>query len=88
MNGDNDVLHIRKLNLLAIGCIWRWNKNAWMRGDVMQAWFRSFYNHIGTQRRVVLLLDNFKAHLSALETAPPPSNIKVVFLPPNATSVY
>jgi hypothetical protein len=36
----------------------------------------------------VLLLDNFSAHLSALEYAPPPSNIKVVFLPLNATSVY
>lgn len=37
--------------------------------------------HIGTQRRVDLLLDNFSAHLSALDNTPPPSNIKVVFLP-------
>ena len=59
-----------------------------MRGDIMQEWFRSFYKYIGTQRQVVLLLDNFSAHLSALEDAPPPSNIKVVFLPPNATSIY
>lgn len=59
-----------------------------MRGDMMSECFRSFYRHIGTQRRIVLLLDNFSEHLSALENAPPPSNIKVVFLPPNATSIY
>lgn len=79
---------LRKLNISSIGCVWRWNKNAWMRGDLMQEWFRSFYRHIGTQRRVVLLLDNFSAHLSALDNAPPPSNIKVVFLPSNSTSIY
>ena len=79
---------LRKLNISSIGCVWRWNKNAWMRGDVMQEWFHSFYKHIGTQRRVVLLLDNFSAHLSALDYAPPPSNIKVVFLPSNSTSIY
>ena len=76
---------LRKLNIPALGCVWRWNKNVWMRGDIMEEWFRSFYRHIGSERRVVLLLDNFSAHLSALDNAPPPSNIKVIFLPPNAT---
>ena len=79
---------LRNLNISALGCVWKWNRRAWMRGDIMQEWFRSFYKHIGTQRQVVLLLDNFSAHLSALEDTPPPSNIKVVFLPPNATSIY
>ncbi|KAJ5102472.1 hypothetical protein N7532_003001, partial [Penicillium argentinense] len=49
---------------------------------------RAFYKNIGKQRRVLLLLDNFSAPLCALEDAPPPSNIKVVFFPANATSVY
>lgn len=28
-------------------CVWRWNKNGWTRGDVMQEWFRMFYRYIG-----------------------------------------
>jgi hypothetical protein len=79
---------LRGVNMRAIGCIWRWNKKAWMRSGIMGEWFRSFYRHIGKQRRVLLLLDNFSAHLCALEDAPPPPNIRVVFFPSNATSVY
>jgi DDE superfamily endonuclease. len=59
-----------------------------MRGEIMVEWFRAFYRHIGTQRRVLLLMDNFSGHLSALDYARPPSNIKVQFFPANATSVY
>jgi hypothetical protein len=33
-------------------------------------------------------MDNFSAHLVALEKAPPPSNIRIVFFPANATSIY
>lgn len=54
----------------------------------MGEWLRSFYMHIGKQRRVLLLLDNFSAHLLAVDEAPPLSNIEVVFFPANATSVY
>jgi hypothetical protein len=79
---------LRGVNLRSIGCIWRWNNKAWMRHGIMGEWLRSFYRHIGKQRRVLLLLDNFSAHLLAVDEAPPPSNIKVVFFPANATSVY
>jgi hypothetical protein len=79
---------LRGVNIRAIGCTWRWNKKAWMRSGIMGEWLRAFYKHIGKQRRVLLLLDNFSAHLCALEYAPPPSNIKVLFFPANATSVY
>jgi hypothetical protein len=54
----------------------------------MGEWFRSVLKYIGKQRRVLLLLDNFSAHLCALEDAPPPSNIKGLFIPPNTTSIY
>jgi hypothetical protein len=79
---------LKGVNMRAIGCIWRWNKKAWMRSGIMGEWFRWFYRRIGKQRRVLLLLDNFSAHLCALEDAPPPSNIKVLFFPSNATSIY
>jgi hypothetical protein len=79
---------LRGVNMRAIGCIWRWNKKAWMRSGIMGEWFRSFYRHIDKQRRVLLLLNNFSAHLCAHEDAPPPANIKVLFFPSNATSIY
>ncbi|KAJ5976558.1 hypothetical protein N7481_010265 [Penicillium waksmanii] len=79
---------LRGVNIHAIGCTWRWNKKAWMRSGIMAEWLYAFYKHIGKQRRVLLLLDNFSAHSSALEDMPPPSNIKVLFLPANTTSVY
>lgn len=79
---------LRGVNISTIGCSWRWNKKAWMRSGIMAEWLRAFYRHIGQQRRVLLLLDNFSAHLLGLETAPAPPNIKVLFLPANATSIY
>jgi hypothetical protein len=54
----------------------------------MGEWLSAFYKHISKQRRVLLLMDNFSAHLSTLDSTPPPSNIKVLFFPVNATSVY
>lgn len=33
-------------------------------------------------------MDNFSAHLSGLELAPPPSNIRICWLPKNSTSQY
>lgn len=79
---------LRGVNFLAIGCTWRWNKKAWMRSGIMKEWLYLFYKHIGKQRRVLLLLDNFSAHLCALEDAPPPPNIRVLFFPANAMSIY
>lgn len=51
----------------------------WMRSGIMGEWLSSLYQHIGRQRRVLLLRNNFSAHICALDDAPPPSNIKVLF---------
>lgn len=29
---------LRGVNMRAIGCIWRWNKKAWMRSGIMGEW--------------------------------------------------
>jgi hypothetical protein len=79
---------LRGIDMTLFGCVWRYNKKAWMRHEIMEEWLRNFYLRIGRQRRVLLLLDNFSAHLLALEKAPPSSNIRIVFLPANATSLY
>jgi hypothetical protein len=67
---------LRNINLSAIGAQWRWNKRAWMNQIIMREWLLAFYSHIG-QRSVLLTMDNFSPHLSGLELAPPPANIRI-----------
>jgi hypothetical protein len=51
----------------------------------MVKWLQSFYRHIGG-RKVLLTMDNFSAHVTGIEIHPPPSNIRIKWLPPNSTS--
>lgn len=78
---------LRGVNMSTLGVRWHSNSNAWMTGPIMKVWLEEFYLHVG-QRRVLLLLDNFSAHNTGLAMAPPPGNVQVLFLPPNATSRY
>lgn len=78
---------LRGLNFDALGCKWRNNKKAWMTTVIMNEWLSSFYRHIGT-RSVILCMDNFKPHISATELNPPPSNIHIIWLPKNSTSIF
>ena len=59
-----------------------------MNSLIMREWLLSFYSHVGGNQSILLLLDNFDAHIQGLELAPPPSNIQVQFLPANSTSLY
>jgi len=75
----------------ALGIRWRWNKKAWMTTEIMVDWLRWFDKQM-SGRQVLLLMDNFSAHLAAineLELMPKGlglENTEVVFLPPNTTS--
>jgi len=75
----------------ALGIKWRWNKKAWMTTAIMVDWLQWFDRQM-SGRKVLLLMDNFSAHLAAvneLEAMPLGSGLKnteVVFLPPNTTS--
>lgn len=79
---------LRNVSVDAMGAHWRWNKKAWMTTDIMALWLEAFYRHVGFSRRILLTMDNFSAHYTALEVKPPPPNIRVVFLPPNSTSRF
>ncbi|KAI7340379.1 hypothetical protein KC315_g724 [Hortaea werneckii] len=74
-----------------LDCIYRWNKKAWMTAEIFTEWLRWFDRQM-TGRKVVLLLDNFSAHiaayneLSALPEGYRLQNTEVVWLPPNLTS--
>lgn len=78
---------LRNISVTTMGGEWRWNKKAWMNTQVMCEWLQAFYSHIG-QREVLLSMDNFSAHISALELTPPPPNVRICWLPKNSTSRF
>ena len=74
---------LKNINMNHLGCRYVANKKAWMTGELFREWLKWFGQRIGTDRQIVLLLDNFSGHAPGDTT---PSNIKIVFLPPNTTS--
>jgi DDE superfamily endonuclease/Tc5 transposase DNA-binding domain len=79
---------LRNVSVPTMGGQWRWNKKAWMNTTVMVEWLQAFYQWIGTTRQVLLTMDNFSAHYSAVELCSPPSNIQICWLPANSTSRF
>lgn len=71
-----------------MGGQWRSNKKAWMNTVVMTEWLQAFYLHVGTTRQILLTMDNFPAHYTGLELAPPPPNVRICWLPANSTSRF
>ena len=64
--------------------IWKWNKNAWMTGDLFTDWLRDFNRDMRLKnRKIVLVIDNCRAHPTVEDL----SNIRIVWLPPNTTSI-
>src|SRR6185295_7354860 len=74
---------LQNVNLAQFPCTWRHNIKAWMTGIVMAEWLQAFYVFVGKEKRILLLLDNFSAHMLGEELAPPPSNIRIIYLPAN-----
>ena len=79
---------LRGVNLQALNVVWKYNQKAWMTTAIMEEWLKAFYQSIEPTRSVLLLMDNFKAHINGVELQPPPANIRIQWLPPNATSLY
>jgi len=79
---------LRNIDVSAMGGVWRWNKKAWMNQFIMKEWLTAFYCHCGLTRSILLTMDNFKAHIAAIQLAPPPPNIRIIWLPPNGTSLF
>lgn len=76
-------VNINRLNL-----IWRHNGKAWMTTSIFLDWLRWFNNHVAP-RHVLLLMDNFSAHASALEQLEAEEAlpyVTVAYLPANTTS--
>lgn len=78
---------LRNVNIEALGVQWRSNTKAWINAALMKDWLQAFYSWIGS-RRIVLLMDNLKAHQAGIDQQPPPDNIQIQYLPTNSTSIY
>lgn len=76
---------LQGVDISGIGGVWKYNSKAWNTTIVMVEWLQAFYRHIGG-RQVLLTMDNFSAHITGIELHPPPSNIRIEWLPPNSTS--
>ena len=78
--------------LQSIGAIWRYNDTAWMNHKIMEEYLRWFNQEMKKQgKHTLLLMDNFSAHEVAVELLgglDSLSNTKVMWLPPNATSIH
>ena len=48
-----------------------------MNTEIMSQWLRAFYIHVGTERKILLTIDNFSAHKSAVKDCPLPSVLGV-----------
>ncbi|KAH0817235.1 hypothetical protein GEV33_005556 [Tenebrio molitor] len=73
----------KKLNVNSLPVTWKFNKKAWMIGEIMTEWLLQFDRKIGLQKRkIVLFMDNAGSHPRDLKL----TNIKIIFLPPNTTS--
>jgi hypothetical protein len=60
------------------------NKNAWMTGDIWKEWLKKLDRQMRSKKRqIVMLCDNCAAHSSDVKL----TNIKLVFMPPNTTSL-
>lgn len=74
----------RNINMNTLPITYRYNKKAWMRGDIFGEWLNSLNAEMcRKKRKILLLLDNAGPHGREPSTL---SNITVRYLPPNTTS--
>ena len=71
-------------NIKQLPCRCRSQKKSWMTGDRFGEWIRKLDSSLQVQdRKVVLLMENCPVHLKIKNL----TNINLIFLPPNTTSV-
>jgi hypothetical protein len=77
-----------------LGCQWASNKEAWMNTVIMERWLRWFDGYVAAKqmdRRVLLLMDNFRPHENAVNNVRETGglrHIETLFFPPNVTAKY
>ena len=75
---------LRGLDVKALPCTYKNSLNAWMTSEIFQHWLSEVNQKMVEQhRKILIIVDNATCHRTTREF----SNIKLVFLPPNCTSV-
>ena len=82
---------MKNINKTELPVFWRSNKKAWMTQDLFKDWFYNCFTpavetHTMEKKmyfKVLLVLDNASCHNIQLDHP----NVKIVFLPPNCTSL-
>jgi hypothetical protein len=74
----------KSVNVSTLGVNWKANRKAWMNRDLMTDWLMCFNRKMELEnRKIILFLDNASSHPDTLNL----KNIKLIFLPPNTTSI-
>jgi hypothetical protein len=80
-----------RININNLNLRWKSNTKAWMVGKFFEEWLRWFDQQM-IHRKVVLLMDNFSAHESAVRAINNSSwqlqNTLIIWLPANSTSQF
>lgn len=77
-----------RVRISNLNITWKYNAKAWMTTSIFADWLRWFAKEV-KGRNILLLMDNFSAHVSAVELLKEEEgfeHINVVYLPPNTTS--
>jgi hypothetical protein len=73
----------KNMDVTKFGVDWKSNRKAWMTREIMMGWLEHLDRKMIRQsRKVLLFLDNAASHPDVKL-----QNVKIVFLPPNVTSV-
>ncbi|KAG0438188.1 Tigger transposable element-derived protein 6, partial [Dictyocoela muelleri] len=78
---------LKNINLKNLGIDYYSNKCAWMTASIFKSWLKNFNDFItakSNSRKVLLLIDNATSHKYIPNQY---ENIKIVFIPPNSTSI-
>lgn len=83
----------KRISKNSLPAYWKSNKKAWMTGKIFEDWFLNYFcveaeNYCKRENiafKILLILDNAPSHPAYLADLHP--NVKVIFLPPNTTSL-
>lgn len=74
----------KNMDITKFGIEWKANRKAWMTREIMTEWLGQLDRKMIRQdRKVLLFLDNAASHPDTIKL----QNVKIVFFPPNVTSV-
>nr|XP_022902916.1 tigger transposable element-derived protein 1-like [Onthophagus taurus] len=83
------------LDKSSLPVFWRWNKKGWVTQEIFTDWYKNYFcptvlkfcDRNNLPKKAILLLDNAPGHPKNLDTLDTGLDVKVIYMPPNTTSV-